>query len=280
MLRSGAHPYSIWVILSLLFIALSYAPIFMSPDVLDAFIREDRIYETLSPIYLLVTSVVFAVAFFRSSVSFDLRNPLWIRRMIFLGLALLFFFAAGEEISWGQRILGIETPEFIESHNVQKELTLHNLDIIQGADAIIPLNTGQVAALFALTFGALIPLVARFVKPLGRRLESVIPVLPVAFSIVFIANYAIQKALVRLLPRFPELYHHPTLRIPAGVHETREHGYEFLLMLSAIFYVFVKLKELDGARGARSLAEAHPAEVIPDPDPAGQGAREAPSAQD
>lgn len=41
-----------------------------------------------------------------------------------LGAAL--FFVAMEEISWGQRLFGIETPEAL-AENVQGELTLHNL---------------------------------------------------------------------------------------------------------------------------------------------------------
>ena len=245
-------PIRSWVVLSFIFIVLSYVPIFLSPGILDAFVREDRIYETLSPIYLFVASVVFVLAFFRSDVHFDLRNPLFIRRIVFLGFGLVFFVAAGEEISWGQRILGIDTPHIVGSHNVQKELTLHNLDFIQGDHAIIPLSFGKIAAMGTLILGALIPLAAHFIKPVGRWLEPIFPVLPVAFSIVFLANYAIQKAIVRLLPSFPELYHHPTLRIPAGVHETREHGYEFLLMVSAIFYVFVKLKALGEARSTQN----------------------------
>ena len=45
----------------------------------------------------------------------------------FLLLLLLSIFVAGEEISWGQRLLGIETPVFLEEVNVQGELTVHNL---------------------------------------------------------------------------------------------------------------------------------------------------------
>jgi hypothetical protein len=43
--------------------------------------------------------------------------------ILFAGL----FFVAMEEISWGQRILGAESPEFFKKHNAQGELTLHNL---------------------------------------------------------------------------------------------------------------------------------------------------------
>lgn len=44
-------------------------------------------------------------------------------------LAVLFLAAAGEEISWGQRLLALETPEFFRRHNIQRETNLHNLAV-------------------------------------------------------------------------------------------------------------------------------------------------------
>ncbi|GGA97295.1 hypothetical protein [Allosediminivita pacifica] len=53
------------------------------------------------------------------------------RGLVFAALtgiyALLFFLAAGEEVSWGQRIFGLETPEALAQRNDQQELTFHNL---------------------------------------------------------------------------------------------------------------------------------------------------------
>jgi hypothetical protein len=37
-------------------------------------------------------------------------------------------FIAGDEISWGQRLLGITTPQQIAAENLQNEVTVHNLD--------------------------------------------------------------------------------------------------------------------------------------------------------
>ncbi|WP_324751932.1 hypothetical protein [Roseovarius sp. Pro17] len=42
---------------------------------------------------------------------------------------LMFFMAAGEEVSWGQRIIGWESGEFFQQHNKQDETNLHNLMI-------------------------------------------------------------------------------------------------------------------------------------------------------
>ncbi len=46
-------------------------------------------------------------------------------------LALLCFFAAGEEVSWGQRIFNIESSEFFKQNNAQQETNLHNM-VVEG----------------------------------------------------------------------------------------------------------------------------------------------------
>jgi uncharacterized membrane protein len=49
----------------------------------------------------------------------------------YLAFAVGCFFIAGEEIAWGQRILGFGTPERLEEINEQKEVTVHNIDVVQ-----------------------------------------------------------------------------------------------------------------------------------------------------
>ena len=48
------------------------------------------------------------------------------QRWFFALLALACFYVVGEEISWGQRIFNIATPEFFQQHNLQNETNLHN----------------------------------------------------------------------------------------------------------------------------------------------------------
>lgn len=43
--------------------------------------------------------------------------------------ALLFLAAAGEEISWGQRIFGWQAGDFFQQNNYQRETNFHNLEI-------------------------------------------------------------------------------------------------------------------------------------------------------
>lgn len=229
------------VIFFFILIVAAYTPVFMKEEILDAFVREDKIYESLSAIYLFMACIMFSIAFYRSPIKLNFRDPAWLKRLSFLGFALLFFFGAGEEISWGQRILGIETPNLIKGVNVQREITIHNLNIFQGEDAIVPLNTGQLSAAFALAFGFAVPAACLMIKPLKHFLNAKFPILPFQYGLLYPVNYIIQKILIRVLPHFPNLYHHPTMNMPVGVHEVREHNYALLLMLSVVFYVLLKL---------------------------------------
>ncbi|MCU0844425.1 MAG: hypothetical protein MUC76_05800 [Spirochaetes bacterium] len=53
------------------------------------------------------------------------------RTMINALLLLFMFFVGMEEISWGQRIIGIETADFFMEHNHQREFNLHNLSFVK-----------------------------------------------------------------------------------------------------------------------------------------------------
>lgn len=48
-------------------------------------------------------------------------------RWFFIVLALACFYVFMEEISWGQRVIGFDTPELLKRHNLQREANIHNL---------------------------------------------------------------------------------------------------------------------------------------------------------
>lgn len=87
--------------------------------------REDHLIEW-TQVWVLLISVYFAYALFEKLKAQKYK----IHTIIFLFIALGLFIVAGEEISWGQRLLRIETPEIIAEHNLQDEITIHNLEPI------------------------------------------------------------------------------------------------------------------------------------------------------
>lgn len=56
------------------------------------------------------------------------RRPLLFLASTLL-LGALFLFGAGEEISWGQRMLGFESPAWFQDYNLQRDTNIHNLMI-------------------------------------------------------------------------------------------------------------------------------------------------------
>lgn len=88
----------------------------------ESFIQEDGLVEWVTVLGLLLGA---AVCFSRLIKFWKRRSPLFLLASALLGLAL--FFAAGEEISWGQRILGVQSPEYFKENNLQGETNFHNL---------------------------------------------------------------------------------------------------------------------------------------------------------
>ena len=75
-------------------------------------IREDGLVEWLTFVELLIMSAFS----FLISFTFNRSEPGSAVKRVWLFLGFLFLFGAMEEISWGQRILGIESPEWFLKH--------------------------------------------------------------------------------------------------------------------------------------------------------------------
>jgi hypothetical protein len=90
--------------------------------------KEDGPIEWMQFVFYILTSLVsLGIAIKR----FQARHP-W-QALLFLGLAIANFFIGGEEIAWGQRIFGLQTPEELREINHQGEITVHNIQIVQDA---------------------------------------------------------------------------------------------------------------------------------------------------
>jgi len=89
--------------------------------------------------------------------------PRWLRTLGFAGLAAFCLFVAGEEISWGQRLLGLEPPEVFLAHNAQQELNLHNFLKDQEVLAV-DLDSRYLVAMIAIGYAGLLPGLAALLR--------------------------------------------------------------------------------------------------------------------
>lgn len=85
-----------------------------------------------------------------------------IGRLYVIGIALFCLMCAGEEISWGQRLIGFQTPDRIATANEQKEFNLHNLELEH-------IHPKDLVSWSLKVFGVILPLV---VLLRGRRTDS------------------------------------------------------------------------------------------------------------
>ena len=216
--------------------AASYAVFFLQRDTVYALGREDGLFEDLTAVFFFCASATFACAFWRSGANAndntntnggaaasggananDNANtnggagasdasaaPRRRRNVWFLLLALLFFFGGGEEISWGQRIFGWDTPQAFEQANVQRETNIHNLNIFSRNDANWNGKTGaaeflsaeRLFSLFWLGFCIATPIAYACVPPLRRLLDRLrMPIVPLTLGVLFLVNYSLGEIL-------------------------------------------------------------------------------------
>ncbi len=113
--------------LSVVFITIGFILLFLfHVELYDQLTSEDNIIENLSAVLLLFCSCFFLISFFHAR-----KSPLKIHHWLTYGLLMLsivFFLIAGEEISWGQRIFDLATPDYLSSVNEQDELNFHNIN--------------------------------------------------------------------------------------------------------------------------------------------------------
>lgn len=142
---------------------------------------EDSVIEWLQ--FLFITLILFLN--FKLFSKYKAKDKLL--AFIFLFAAIGFLFIAGEEISWGQRIFNIPTPEEYAKVNIQQELTIHNYGLIFGYVYRIYMIFGLLAS----TMFIFKPLLLRFIPRLKKVWNTFIPGWQyfIYFFTAFLYNY-------------------------------------------------------------------------------------------
>lgn len=139
-------------------IALMFSLSNLRPATYTALLQEDYFVEWL-------TVGLFGVAGY-----LDLRAGWRNREYFTLLIGLFCVFVAGEEFSWGQRLLGFTPPDYFLEHNTQQEFTLHNFADVFG-------KPKGVLIVALLGYGLVLPLIGRM--RIARRLGVQAPPLAI-----------------------------------------------------------------------------------------------------
>jgi hypothetical protein len=210
------------------YIFASYCILLFGRDTIDWLIEEDSVVEWIGTVGLFVAAGCFLWAFVISS-----RGPLkgrfiiW-KRLALLALAVLLFVAAGEEISWGQRLLGISTPEGLGSVSTQNETNLHNIDFFQNS-----ISVDRLFQLFWIGFAVAVPVLSRLWDPARRLFDRFLPIFPLGIALLFVFNQLVQTVFEWFIDRNDDLYH-STYAVGAAGIEILESNVGLLLGLGAL----------------------------------------------
>lgn len=170
----------------------------LGDEPLRALSKEDGVVEWIGALGFLAASIMFFC-------SWKMNKSIFL-----LLLGILFLVAFGEEISWGQRIFDIKTPEVLKAVNVQGEINIHNLKIFHGIDASGGRKSGfekwinfdRLFTLFWFGFCCLIPMFAQLNQKLKDFLNSIkFPIIPLWIGCLFLLNYVLYKIMELFVSR-------------------------------------------------------------------------------
>jgi len=156
----------------------------------ERYMMEDGEIEYGTVILLLASCVLILYRWLKLRKVHSLYFSL-ISLLIFIG----FFFVAGEELSWGQRIIGIETTEYFKENNAQQELNLHNL-VISGIK-INKLIFGLILTTVILLYIVLLPILYNQMKSFSSLLDRwYIPVPRLRHAV----SYLVLTLIISIIP--------------------------------------------------------------------------------
>lgn len=181
-------------------------------------IQEDGVLENGSATLWLLAAMAAAWGFS--------RNHSNAKRITVMGLILFFVFCGGEEISWGQRLLGFHGPQQLLDINKQQETNLHNI----GSISVF----SNVFFLLTIAFFIGIPTLANTSQRWSRlqKLQSLLPVVSADTKRVYLISFCMWL-FVGL--RFGTLGFHP---ISLWGHYTQADDEFFEFFMAYSFFAF------------------------------------------
>ena len=228
-----------FLVISVLVTIACYLTLLLPLPIMEIFVMEDGILESLTAVGFLITSICFVIAYFRTKQEeFRASNPL-LKRLSYLALALIFFMGAGEEISWGQRILGVETPEAWREVNVQEETNLHNLEIFHNS-SFEYFNSDRLFAIFWGTLMVGIPGLALLSPKIKGWLQQLVPIFPWSLGLLFVFNYLLAKVAKEYFLATGTFQ--GSRGLSQSVVEAKEGVYGFLFMVVGLYLINVMLR--------------------------------------
>jgi hypothetical protein len=224
---AGFKPVVYWGMA--LYILLAFAALALGDQAIAALIPEDHYFENVGALSLFIASLFFFYCFVLSLKLGRQQRISIVKQAVYLGMALLFFFGAGEEISWGQRIFGVATPADLAGINTQGETNLHNLGLFQ-LSQFLSMNT--LFDLFWFLFAVALPVLVLAFPRIRSWVRRLAPVVPWALGALFLWDYVLAKLSKVFLAAS---YTYARIPVQQSIQEVKESNYSILFIMAGIY---------------------------------------------
>lgn len=206
---------------------------------------EDHYFENVGAISLFVASAISFYIFVRAYKNRHALHIHWLKLLVYLGLAGLYFFGGGEEISWGQRIFHIGEPPALAAENTQGELNIHNLVFIEDNPL---LKADNIFTVFWMSFAVILPAAALLFKRFKEFAARFTPIVYWAIGLLFLINYFFAKLAKSI---FVHAYTWQVITFPQAVQEVKESNYELMFVFLSLLVLWELNRNLSRARQTR-----------------------------
>jgi hypothetical protein len=193
---------------------------------------EDHYFENVGAISLFIASGISFYAFYLAWKTRKTKKTFWGKQFAYLALALLYFFGAGEEISWGQRIFKIAEPANLAEANVQNELNIHNLAVFENSKL---LKSDNIFSVFWFGFAVLVPFGSYLFVWFREFASKWIPIANWGIGLLFLINYAFAQVAEIV---FRSSYTFVLVPFVQAVQEVKESNYEFMFIFLSLFVLW------------------------------------------
>lgn len=176
------------VVIYLAVIAL-YFVVFLGEETANYLRDEDNFIENLGAISFLIASILYFASYSQSGGPGNDASPVESKKnKFYLLFAVIFFIGFGEEISWGQRLIDLETPQYFIEVNRQNETNIHNIRIFN--KGILALDVWFF--IFWFSYCLVLPIVNKYFLVSRRYISRFsLPVPPLWIGFLLLTNFFI-----------------------------------------------------------------------------------------
>ena len=225
--KPSFHP--VFYILMVLYFAFAYSTLGWGETWAASLYPEDHYFENVGAISFLAATVISLFVYMRAVNKRSITSIHWIKLLVYGVLAMLYFFGAGEELSWGQRIF---LPRGLEQANMEEELKIQNLAIVENNTF---LTGDNIYTLFWMGFAVAIPFLSLVWKRFKLFAEPFTPIVTWGIGALFLLNYLLAQLGNRI---YLAAYDSQTILFPQALQEVKESNYQLLFVFLSLLVLW------------------------------------------